>query len=100
MKKIKKNGEKNKKNTKLKFEQFCDIIRNNTCLQNDEDSDSNDSGDTDILKKLPKDKVFSSKDIIGKIKNEKCFYNMTEGDDIKENSHKFSGFHRTKTTIA
>jgi calcium-dependent protein kinase len=87
-----------KKKTKLTFEQFCDIIRNNTCLQNDEDNDSDDSGDTDILKKLPKDNVISSKDIIGKINNEKMFYNMTEGDDIVEKSHKFNGFYRTNTT--
>jgi hypothetical protein len=47
---------------------------------------------------LPKDNVISSKDIIGKINNEKMFYNMTEGDDIVEKSHKFNGFYRTNTT--
>ena len=89
-----------KKNTKLTFEQFCDMIRNNTCLPNDS-SDSSDSGeDEDYLKNRNDNNAISCKNIIKKIENEKMIYNMTEGDEIVEEPHKFSGFHRINTTKA
>ena len=88
-----------KKNTKLTFEQFCDMIRNNTCLQNDS-SDSSDSGEEDYLKNRNDKNVISCTNLIKRIENEKMIYNMTEGDEIVEEPHKFSCFHRINTTKA
>ena len=88
-----------KKNTKLTFEQFCDMIRNNTCLQNDS-SDSSDSGEEDYLKNRNDKNAISCTNLIKRIENEKMIYNMTEGDEIVEEPHKFSCFHRINTTKA
>jgi calcium-dependent protein kinase len=88
-----------KKNTQLTFEQFRDMIRNNTCLPSDS-SDSSDSGeeDEDILKNKNDRNASSSKNLIKKIENNNMMYNMTEGDQIIEEPHKFSGFYRINTT--
>ena len=86
-----------KKNTHLTFEQFCNLIRNNTILENNS-SDSNDSEDDDIFNintEMNKNSS-SSKNIIKEIENNKMYYNMTEGDEIVIGPNK--GFHRTKTT--
>jgi calcium-dependent protein kinase len=94
-----------KKDTQMTFEQFCEIIRNNTTLKND-DSDSNDSidsNDEDIFKPIENggsNNRKSSKNIVDKIKSNKIFYNMTEGDDIidEPNKLKTHKFHRINTT--
>ena len=86
-----------KKNTHLTFEQFCNLIRNNTILEKNS-SDSNDSEDDDIFNintEMNKNSS-SSKNIIKEIENNKMYYNMTEGDEIVIGPNK--GFHRTKTT--
>ena len=86
-----------KKNTHLTFEQFCNLIRNNTILENNS-SDSNNSEDDDIFNintEMNKNSS-SSKNIIKEIENNKMYYNMTEGDEIVIGPNK--GFHRTKTT--
>ena len=88
-----------KKDSKLTYEQFCEMIRNNTCLPNDEESDSNDSEDIDVFENNGNNYI-SSKNIIEKIENEKMLYNMTEGDEKLEVSRKYSGFHRINTTKA
>ncbi len=85
-----------KKNTKLTFKEFCDIIRYNKPLQNS-GIDPNNPGEIDVVKNRPKGNVYSSKDIIHKIEKEKMFYNMTEGDDIVDESRKIS-FYRMNTT--
>ena len=83
-----------KKNTKLTFEQFCEIIRNNSCLQND----SNGSEDEDVFVNKPSTNFRSSKNIMEKMENEKMLYNMTEGDEKFEKPHKLLSFHRINTT--
>ena len=83
-----------KKNTKLTFEQFCEIIRNNSCLQND----SNGSEDEDVFVNKPSTNFRSSKNIMEKMENEKMLYNMTEGDEKFEKPHKLLAFHRINTT--
>ena len=88
-----------KKDSKLTYEQFCEMIRNNTCLPNDEESDSNSSEDIDVFENNGNNYI-SSKNIIEKIENEKMLYNMTEGDEKLEVSRKYSGFHRINTTKA
>ena len=92
-----------KKNTKLTFEQFCDIIRNNTVLKNDDENNSDDSEneDVDLFDINIKDKNYtSSKNVIEKIENE-ITYNMTEGDQIyEEPKNSNMAFHRVKTTQA
>ena len=85
-----------KKNTKLTFKEFCDIIRYNKPLQNS-GIDPNNPGEIDVVKNRPKGNVYSSKDIIHKIEKEKMFYNMTEGDAIVDESRKIS-FYRMNTT--
>ena len=84
-----------KKNTKLTFEQFCEIIRNNCCLPN---NDSSDSEDEDIFENKPSTNFRSSKNIMDKIENEKMLYNMTEGDEKLEKPHNLRAFHRINTT--
>ena len=87
-----------KKNTQLTFEQFCDMIRNNTCLPSDS-SDSSDSEDEEDVFKNRNDKnALSSKNLIKKIENNNMMYNMTEGDQIIEEPHKHSSFYRINTT--
>ena len=88
-----------KKDSKLTYEQFCEMIRNNTCLPNDEESDSSGSEDIDVFANNGNNYI-SSKNIIEKIENEKMLYNMTEGDEKLEVSRKYSGFHRINTTKA
>ena len=75
------------------------MIRNNTCLPNDEESDSNGSEDIDVFENNGNNNI-SSKNIIEKIENEKMLYNMTEGDEKLEKPRKYSGFHRINTTKA
>ena len=94
-----------KKDTQMTFEQFCEIIRNNTTLKNDDSdsNDSNDSDDKDIFKSISNgdsNNRKSSKNIVDKIKNSKIFYNMTEGDNIidEPNKLKTHKFHRINTT--
>ena len=95
-----------KKDTQMTFEQFCVIIRNNSTLKNDDSDsdDSNDSNDEDIFKAFANggdsNNRKSSKNIVDKIKNNKIFYNMTEGDDIidEPNKLKTHKFHRINTT--
>ena len=93
-----------KKTTKLTFEQFCDIIRNNTVLKNDDESNSNDSEDEgedeDLFDINIKAKNYlSSKNIIEKIENDKLIYNMTEGDEIiKEPKNDDIFLHRINST--
>ena len=95
-----------KKDTQMTFEQFCEIIRNNSTLKNDDSDsdDSNDSNDEDIFKAFANggdsNNRKSSKNIVDKIKNNKIFYNMTEGDDIidEPNKLKTHKFHRINTT--
>jgi len=91
-----------KKNSKLTFEQFSEMIRNNTLLpkkDNDDDSSEESEEEEDILK-LQKKAPLSSKNLIEKIQNDKIMYNMTEGDDIIDEPHKpgKSGFYRINTT--
>ena len=87
-----------KKNTQLTFEQFCDMIRNNTCLPSDS-SDSSDSEDEEDVFKNRNDKnALSSKNLIKKKENNNMMYNMTEGDQIIEEPHKHSSFYRINTT--
>ena len=86
-----------KKNTQLTFEQFCDMIRNNTCLPSDS-SDSSDSEDEDVFKNRNDKNALSSKNLIKKIENNNMMYNMTEGDQIIEEPHKHSSFYRINTT--
>ena len=85
-----------KKNSKLTFEQFCNIIRNNTILKDD----NNNSDDDDILyNNINSDKSpLSSKNIIKEIENNKMYYNMTEGDEIisKPKSTKLQRINTTK----
>ena len=85
-----------KKNTKLTFKEFCDVIRYNKPLKNN-GIDPNNSGEIDVLKNKPKGNVLSSNDIIHRIEKEKMLYNMTEGDDIVEESRKIT-FYRMNTT--
>ena len=95
-----------KKDTQMTFEQFCEIIRNNSTLKNDDSDsdDSNDSNDEDIFKAFANggdsNNRKSSKNIVDKIINNKIFYNMTEGDDIidEPNKLKTHKFHRINTT--
>ena len=97
-----------KKNTKLTFEQFCDIIRNNTVLKNEEERNSNDSEneneseDEDLFDVNVKAKNFiSSKNVMEKIENDELIYNMTEGDQIyQEPKNENVAFHRINTTHA
>ena len=86
-----------KKNTQLTFEQFCDMIRNNTCLPSDS-SDSSDSEDEDVFKNRNDKNALSSKNLIKKIENNNMMYNMTEGDQIIEEPHKHSSFYRINAT--
>ena len=92
-----------KKNSQLSFEQFCDIIRNNSILQNEDDK--NESDEEDFIKVQPHDKPFlSTKNIIEQVENDKLIYNMTEGDEIIEVPNHFGkvnkAFHRINTTKA
>ena len=84
-----------KKNTKLTFEQFCEIIRNNSCLPK---NDSSGSEDEDMFVNKPSTNFRSSKNIMEKMENEKMLYNMTEGDEKFEKPHKLLAFHRINTT--
>lgn len=93
-----------KKNSKLTFEQFSEMIRNNTLLpkNNDDDDSSEESEEEEDLLELQKQKKtpLSTKNLIEKIQNDKIIYNMTEGDDIVEEPHRLgkSGFYRINTT--
>ena len=92
-----------KKNSKLTFEQFSEMIRNNTLLpKNDDDSSEEESEEEEDLLELEKNKKtsISNKNLIEKIKNDKIMYNMTEGDDIVEEPHRIgkSGLYRINTT--
>ena len=92
-----------KKNTKLTFEQFCDIIRNNTVLKNDdENSDDSENEDEDLFDINIKGKNYvSSKNVVEKIENNELIYNMTEGDQIYEEPKNGNmAFHRINTTQA
>ena len=85
------------KKSKLTYEQFCDIIRNNTILKNEE-SDSSDSGDETLFKNVDQKKnAFSSKNLIKELESKKMYYNMTEGDEIVVKS-KHKKFLRINTT--
>ena len=86
-----------KKNSRLTFEQFCNIIRNNTILQNDS-SDLSNSEDEVIINNINLNKnTISSKNLIQEIENKKMYYNMTEGDEIIDQS-KHKRFKRINTT--
>lgn len=91
-----------KKNSKLTFEQFSEMIRNNTLLpKNDDDDSSEESEEDEDLLELQKNKLpLSSKNLIEKIQNDKIMYNMTEGDERVEEPHRIgkSGFYRINTT--
>ena len=91
-----------KKNSKLTFEQFSEMIRNNTLLpKNDDDDSSEESEEDEDLLELQKNKIpLSSKNLIEKIQNDKIMYNMTEGDERVEEPHRIgkSGFYRINTT--
>ena len=65
-----------KKNSRLTFEQFCNIIRNNTILQNDS-SDLSNSEDEVIINNINLNKnTISSKNLIQEIENKKMYYNI------------------------
>jgi calcium-dependent protein kinase len=91
-----------KKNSKLTFEQFSEMIRNNTLLpKNDDDSSEESEEEEDLLELQKNNKTpLSTKNLIEKIKNDKIMYNMTEGDDIIEEPHRLgkSGLYRINTT--
>ena len=91
-----------KKNSKLTFEQFSEMIRNNTLLPKNNDDSSEESEEEEDLLELQKNKKtpLSNKNLIEKIKNDKIMYNMTEGDDIVEEPHRIgkSGYYRINTT--
>ena len=94
-----------KKNSKLFFEQFCDIIRNNTILHNENDVKESEDEDEDFLPVHSNDKPFlSTKNVIQQVENNKLIYNMTEGDEIVEIPNHFGKgnryFHRINTTKA
>ena len=93
------------KDSKLSFEQFCEIIRNNTTLNHDDNnsSDSENEVKFDINQKNGEKNFKSSKNVIEKVNNDKLIYNMTEGDDIVENPEKYEKtlkFKRINTTKA
>ena len=79
------------KDSKLSFEQFCEIIRNNTTLNHDDNnsSDSENEVKYDINQKNGEKNFKSSKNVMEKVNNDKLIYNMTEGDDIVENPEKY-----------
>ena len=79
------------KDSKLSFEQFCEIIRNNTTLNHDDNnsSDSENEVKFDINQKNGEKNFKSSKNVMEKVNNDKLIYNMTEGDDIVENPEKY-----------
>ena len=89
-----------KKNSKLTFEQFSEIIRNNTCLQNNDDSSDSEASeeDEDVFKRR-NNKHFTSYNIVEKVEKDRMMYNMTEGDEIV-NPHNYNGLHRINTTKA
>ena len=90
-----------KNNTKLTYEQFSEMIRNNTCLPDDNVNESSGSEDKDIdVFANNKNNYISSKNVMEKIENDKMLYNMTEGDEKLEESHKLGGFYRINTTKA
>ena len=87
-----------RENTHMTFEQFCEIIRNNTILKNDDNSQ-----DEDVLAHFINGEErnhMSSKNIIDTVEYNKIIYNMTEGDDIidEPNKSKTRRFHRINTT--
>ena len=89
-----------KKNSKLTFEQFCEMIRNNTLLPKDDDDNSEESEEDLLELQKQNNTSISSKNLIEKIQNDKMMYNMTEGDDILEDPHRISGksgFYRINT---
>ena len=93
------------KDSKLSFEQFCEIIRNNTTLNHDDNnsSDSENEVKFDINQKNGEKNFKSSKNVMEKVNNDKLIYNMTEGDDIVENPEKYEKtlkFKRINTTKA
>ena len=93
------------KDSKLSFEQFCEIIRNNTTLNHDDNnsSDSENEVKFDINQKHGEKNFKSSKNVMEKVNNDKLIYNMTEGDDIVENPEKYEKtlkFKRINTTKA
>ena len=93
------------KDSKLSFEQFCEIIRNNTTLNHDDNnsSDSENEVKYDINQKNGEKNFKSSKNVMEKVNNDKLIYNMTEGDDIVENPEKYEKtlkFKRINTTKA
>ena len=93
------------KDSKLSFEQFCEIIRNNTTLNHDDNnsSDSENEVKFDINQKNGEKNFKSCKNVMEKVNNDKLIYNMTEGDDIVENPEKYEKtlkFKRINTTKA
>ena len=89
-----------KKNSKLTYEQFCEIIRNNSCLKNDNDS-SEDSEEEAIISNMNCQKNLSSKNIMQKVQYDRMVYNMTEGDKVVEEPYRFNkmeGLYRQYTT--
>ena len=93
-----------KKNSILSFEQFCDIIRNNSILQNEKGGKELEDEDEGFFAVEPSDKSKSTKNIIEQVENDKLIYNMTEGDQIVEIPNHFGKgnryLHRINTTKA
>lgn len=93
-----------KKNSILSFEQFCDIIRNNSILQNEKGGKELEDEDEGFITVEPSDKSKSTKNIIEQVENDKLIYNMTEGDQIVEIPNHFGKgnryLHRINTTKA